>query len=153
MVKATGINVVVYYAPRIFANVGIAGESAFILSGGNSICFLIGAILPIFVSGNDVSQLPTLTPQFIERVGRRRTMLYGSTAVGLCMLGVAASVAVSTLHPDRAVQAGYAGAFFLFLYVFVFGSSWCSLWLVHRISSACQRLTFSAGCMPARLPL
>lgn len=39
------------------------------------------------------------------------------------MVAVAASVGVSTAHPELARSAGYAGAFFLYLYVFVFGMS------------------------------
>ncbi|CAG9984545.1 unnamed protein product [Clonostachys byssicola] len=113
--QATGINVVIYYAPVIFRQVGLDDRNSFILSCVGSICFLLGSVLPIF---------------YIERLGRRKTMMMGAVTCGLCMGMIACTGAVGANFPERAIATGWAGAAFVLLFQFCFGIGWNSMnWL------------------------
>ena len=104
--QATGINVVIYYAPVIFRNVGLDDRMSYIMSCVGSVCFLIGSILPVL---------------WIERMGRRRTMMMGAWTCGICMGMISATGAISKNYPSRATAAGWAGAAFVLLFQFCFG--------------------------------
>ena len=67
----TGINIVMYYAPRIFLNAGLAAGDAY----GHSI--IIGLVM-IFFTG--ISLL------IVDRLGRRPVMLAASAGMGLSLL-------------------------------------------------------------------
>lgn len=58
---------------------------SYIMSCIGSICLLGGSVLPIF---------------WIERMGRRRTMLLGAWTCGICMGMIAATGAVSSVLPE-----------------------------------------------------
>ena len=72
--QASGINFVLYYAPRIFGEAGIAQDS------------VLGASIPIGV----VNLLFTLLGMYlIDRAGRKQLMLIGSVGYIVSLLGVA----------------------------------------------------------------
>lgn len=104
--QATGINVVIYYAPVIFSGVGLDKRISYIMSCVGSVCLLIGSVLPIL---------------WIERGGRRMTMMLGAWTCGICMGMIAATGAVSKYYPGRATASGWAGAAFVLLFQFSFG--------------------------------
>lgn len=79
---------------------------SFIMSCVGSICFLIGSILPVF---------------YIERIGRRKTMMLGALLCGLCMGMIACTGAVGHFHPSRSFATGWAGAAFVLFFQFSFG--------------------------------
>jgi MFS transporter, SP family, xylose:H+ symportor len=69
-----GINVILYYAPRIFANMGASADSSMLQT------ILIGVVSFIFV-------LIALT--FVEKWGRKPLLLIGSVGMAVGMFGVA----------------------------------------------------------------
>jgi len=72
--QASGINFVLYYAPRIFETAGIAADSA------------LGASIPIGI----VNLIFTILGMYlIDRLGRKTLMIIGSLGYILTLLGVA----------------------------------------------------------------
>ena len=104
--QATGINVVIYYAPVIFRQVGLDDKMSYIMSCVGSIFFLIGSIMPVL---------------YIERMGRRGTIVMGAATCGICMAMIALTGGVSQAYPSRASAAGWAGAVFVLLFQLSFG--------------------------------
>ena len=104
--QATGINVVIYYAPVIFAQIGLDTELSYIMSCVGSVCFLIGSVLPIL---------------YIERMGRRKVMMMGAWLCASCMGLVACCVGLGTRYPESKSKAGWAATAFVFMFQFSFG--------------------------------
>ncbi|CAG9983503.1 unnamed protein product [Clonostachys byssicola] len=107
MNQAGGINLVVYYIPSVLVqNVGMDKRTAQILGGCINMMFMFGSILPSFA---------------LDRMGRRKTMLWGCTGLGVCMLMVAALLSqVGHLNGHACASAAVA---FFFLYMLIFGMS------------------------------
>lgn len=73
--QITGINTIMYYAPKIFANVGQSNDSALlqtILIGGTNLVFTLIAMV------------------LIDRFGRKRLIAVGSTGMMLMLTGLSA---------------------------------------------------------------
>ncbi|MCA1021967.1 D-xylose transporter XylE [Halobacillus litoralis] len=70
-----GINVIQYYAPRIFSNMGASTDSSMLQT------ILIGVVNFIFV---------LIALLFVEKVGRKRLLLIGSVGMAVGMFGIAA---------------------------------------------------------------
>ncbi len=73
--QITGINTIMYYAPKIFANVGQSNDSALfqtILIGGTNLIFTLIAIV------------------LIDRLGRKLLIIIGSTGMMLMLSGLSA---------------------------------------------------------------
>ena len=69
--QVTGINVIIYYAPEIFKNLGVSTNAALfqtIVVGAVNLGFTVVAI------------------RYVDRVGRKPLMLLGSTGMGLSLL-------------------------------------------------------------------
>lgn len=108
-----GINLVVYYTPTALTeNVGLPRNQALIIGGFVQVMFVIGSLYPTF---------------FSDKVGRRKPMLWGSAALGFCMMMIA--ILLSFQGSVRKATSSAAVAFF-FLYMLAFGASvncipWC----------------------------
>ncbi|KAJ4156577.1 hypothetical protein NW754_008210 [Fusarium falciforme] len=103
-----GINLVVYYVPSVLVtNVGTTAHMAQILGGCIQIMFMVGAILPALA---------------LDRMGRRKTMMWGSFGLGFCMMMVAIllSQAKNASNGEKCASAAVA---FFFLYQLFFGFS------------------------------
>jgi SP family arabinose:H+ symporter-like MFS transporter len=73
--QITGINTIMYYAPKIFANVGQSNDSALfqtILIGGTNLIFTLVAMV------------------LIDRLGRKLLIIIGSTGMMLMLAGLSA---------------------------------------------------------------
>ncbi|KAL6407857.1 hexose carrier protein [Ilyonectria robusta] len=108
MNQVGGINLVVYYVPSVLVqNVGQTAQMAQILGGCIQIMFMVGAILPALA---------------LDRMGRRKTMMWGSLGLGFCMMMVAIllSQANNASNGDKCATAAVA---FFFLYQLIFGFS------------------------------
>jgi len=73
--QITGINTIMYYAPKIFANVGQSNDSALlqtILIGGTNLIFTLVAMV------------------LIDRFGRKKLIIIGSTGMMLMLSGLSA---------------------------------------------------------------
>ncbi|KAH7187952.1 general substrate transporter [Fusarium oxysporum] len=107
MNQAGGINLVVYYIPSVLVqNVGLSARTAQILGGCINMMFMFGSVLPSFA---------------LDRMGRRKTMLWGCSGLSICMLMVAALLS-RVGYPNGHACASAAVAFF-FLYMLIFGMS------------------------------
>ncbi|KAH7390018.1 general substrate transporter [Pyrenochaeta sp. MPI-SDFR-AT-0127] len=107
MNQAGGINLVVYYIPSVLVqNVGMTPRMAQILGGCINMMFMFGSILPSFA---------------LDRMGRRKTMMWGCSGLGICMLMISALLSQAGLPNGHACASG-AVAFF-FLYMLIFGMS------------------------------
>jgi MFS transporter, SP family, arabinose:H+ symporter len=74
--QVSGINAIIYYAPRIFEMTGLGADSAFLSTAG------IGVINFIFT---------LIAVNFIDRFGRKKLMLIGTVGIILTLLAVSRS--------------------------------------------------------------
>ncbi|KAJ6439838.1 Sugar transporter STL1 [Purpureocillium lavendulum] len=111
MNQVGGINLVVYYIPSVLVqNVGMDAKLAQILGGCINMMFMFGSLLPTFA---------------LDRMGRRKTMMWGSFGLGISMLMIAAllSQAAPGDTSPRAHAFASASVAFFFTYMLVFGGS------------------------------
>ncbi|GJN71774.1 hypothetical protein Purlil1_4874 [Purpureocillium lilacinum] len=111
MNQVGGINLVVYYIPSVLVqNVGMNPQLAQILGGCINMMFMIGSLLPTFA---------------LDRMGRRKTMMWGSLGLGLSMLMIAALLSQASPGDTspRAHAFASASVAFFFTYMLVFGGS------------------------------
>ncbi|RLL99967.1 hypothetical protein CFD26_107062 [Aspergillus turcosus] len=107
MNQVGGINLVVYFIPTVLnSNVGLSKNLSLIIGGCVQVMFVIGSFFPTF---------------FVDRVGRRGPMMWGSFGLGLCMM----MVAILLSFKGTAVQhdTSSAAVTFFFLYMLIFGAS------------------------------
>jgi sugar porter (SP) family MFS transporter len=98
--QVSGINAIIYYAPRIFGLAGLNESAALLSSAGIGLVNLVFTLVGL---------------NFIDRVGRRTLMLIGS--VGLIVtLGLVA-------YAFYQEQTGYAVPVYLFVYIAFFAFS------------------------------
>lgn len=74
LTQATGVNMVTYYAPTIFEDLGLKHDNALVFT------IILGTIKVVTVA---------IALQFIDRVGRRRLLLIGSVTMAICMAWMA----------------------------------------------------------------
>ena len=98
--QASGINAIIYYAPRIFELAGLDESSALLSSAGIGLVNLVFTLIGL---------------NFIDRVGRRTLMFIGSVGL-IATLGL-----VSYAFYEE--QTGYAVPVYLFLYIAFFAFS------------------------------
>lgn len=110
MNQVGGINLVVYYIPSVLVqNVGMEAQLAQILGGCINLMFVIGSLLPTFA---------------LDRMGRRKTMMWGSFGLGVSMLMISALLSQAGDGTTAREQAfGSASVAFFFVYMLVFGGS------------------------------
>ncbi|KAI9491539.1 general substrate transporter [Zychaea mexicana] len=107
-----GINAVLYYAPFIFQSAGMTGTLPSLLATGVN-----GIVCVIFT-------VPALL--YIDKLGRRKTILGGSIGMGTSML-IAGSLLRA--HPyveggDNNTQAQYGAVAMMFIFSASFSTSW-----------------------------
>ncbi|WP_078414698.1 D-xylose transporter XylE [Priestia abyssalis] len=95
-----GINVILYYAPRIFANMGASADSSMLQT------ILIGVVNFIFV---------LIALILVEKVGRKPLLLIGSVGMAVGMFGVATLSFVDSM--------GLGALLFILVYVAFFNLS------------------------------
>lgn len=99
--QAVGINVVLYYAPRIFENMGASGDASMMQTVVMGIVNIIFTVVAIFT---------------VDKVGRKPLLIIGS--VGM-MVGMAALAALSFSD-----SIGIAALIFIIIYTASFMMSW-----------------------------
>lgn len=95
--QLSGINAIIYYAPRVFELAGIGKEAAFLQSAGIGLVNLVFTMLGLYL---------------IDRLGRKKLMLIGSLGYILSLSAVAA-----------AFQFGWLGGMIVPVLLFVFIAS------------------------------
>ncbi|QIW99754.1 hypothetical protein AMS68_005272 [Peltaster fructicola] len=98
-----GINFVVYYVPSALQfNVGVDANLALLIGGFVNLMFPIGSLIPSI---------------FLDRLGRRKPMMWGSAGLAVCMLMISVLLSIKGKGPSSASIA------FFFLYMLIFGAS------------------------------
>ncbi|KAK2590342.1 hypothetical protein QQS21_011985 [Conoideocrella luteorostrata] len=110
MNQASGIVLVVYYLPTILKeNIGLPHRTALIVPGFAICMFVLGGIWPA---------------TRLDHMGRRKTMMWGSSALSTCMLFIAALLSQADGGAtSRGTTFASASVAFFFLYLLAFGAS------------------------------
>lgn len=123
--QISGINLITYYAPTLYSQIGLPGKNiSKLMAACNGTEYLMASFLPIFI---------------IEKAGRRPLMLIGAAGMAVSMAILAATNWYLTDpahqtpgggHTYGAKQAGYAQAAFLFIFNTFFAFGWLGMtWL------------------------
>ncbi|CAH0051316.1 unnamed protein product [Clonostachys solani] len=112
--QISGINLITYYAPSLYAQIGLEGDNLpKLLAAANGTEYLLASLLPIFI---------------IEKVGRRKLMLLGAAGMSISM-GVLAGTNYRVITFDDKA-AGVCQAVFLFVFNTFFAFGWLGMtWL------------------------
>lgn len=100
MQQLSGINLISYYAPTIFQqSVGLSHDLSLQLTVYSGVAYFFSSLIPIWV---------------IERLGRRRLMMFAAAGQGTCMAVLAGTVS------NGSKSAGLVAIVMLFLFNFFF---------------------------------
>ncbi|KAL4931400.1 general substrate transporter [Aspergillus undulatus] len=112
--QISGINLITYYAPTLYAGIGLGGgNTAKLMAACNGTEYLMAAFIPIFI---------------IEKVGRRPLMLFGAAGMSISMAVLAGTNYRVQYYDDT--QAGIGQAVFLFVFNTFFAIGWLGMtWL------------------------
>lgn len=117
MQKLTGIDFIAVYAPNMFALSGFKGDKPALLAGGNWFGYIASLALSIYLC---------------DRVGRRKLMLTGCLLMGTVLIvgGVLSheTISHSETNPELATKFGSGVAAILYIYTFIYGSTWLTTW-------------------------
>ncbi|KXH28937.1 hypothetical protein CSIM01_13339 [Colletotrichum simmondsii] len=110
MNQLSGINLIVYYIPTVLElNVGLSPGLSQILGGCINLQFAIGSLLPTFA---------------LDRMGRRKTMIWGCCGLGICMAMVSGLLSQSDQGAtSRGTQFASASVAFFFIYMLIYGAT------------------------------
>ncbi|KAJ1924836.1 hypothetical protein IWQ60_004945 [Tieghemiomyces parasiticus] len=118
--QLTGINVIMYFGPSLFAQAGLSGSNATLLATG------INGVV------NVLATIPAIL--YIDRWGRRKTLMSGSAVMGIAYLVIGCIIATKgtkVVADDGAVSvamsssaASYATIVFVYVFVAGFAYSW-----------------------------
>ncbi|KAJ5650916.1 Major facilitator-type transporter ecdD [Penicillium longicatenatum] len=113
----TGINAIIYYAPQIFENIGMTGESVDLLATG-----VVGIIDFVFT-------IPAIL--FMDQWGRKKVLIVGGIGMSISQLLVATIYAVYNGSWGSHPAAGWACAAFVWAYIANFAFSiGCVNWII-----------------------
>ncbi|KAL1383524.1 sugar transporter [Phyllosticta capitalensis] len=113
----TGINAIIYYAPTIFKDIGLSGNSVSLLATG-----VVGVI-------NFFSTIPAI--MYLDRWGRRAVLLVGGVGMSVAQLIVGTMYAVYQHKWESNRAAGWATAVFVWVYISNFAFSiGCVNWIM-----------------------
>lgn len=106
----TGINAILYYAPFIFKDLGLTGNSSSLLASG------VGGILMF------VATIPAVL--WIDSFGRRPLLIIGAIGMAISHFIVAAILGQFQDQFATHTAAGWVAVVFVWLFVIHFGYSW-----------------------------
>ncbi|KAJ5570227.1 Major facilitator superfamily domain general substrate transporter [Penicillium hispanicum] len=118
MQQFSGVNALGYYLPTLLqTSVGLGEEESRLLTAVNGTTYLFAAICCLVI---------------IDRVGRRKLMLYGSLAMGACYLAAAICLKTGVSDPLRKRRMGQVTTAMFFLYYFFYGTSFAKVSWVYN---------------------
>ncbi|KAG0664414.1 hypothetical protein C6P46_001459 [Rhodotorula mucilaginosa] len=104
--QITGINLISYYSATLFEQIGLSPLLSRYLALANGVEYALAAFASIM---------------FVDTLGRRKTMIWGSIGCGICMVILTGLVHAS----DNGQKAwGYAATVFLFVFNTSFAFGW-----------------------------
>ncbi|TXT09873.1 uncharacterized protein COLE_03807 [Cutaneotrichosporon oleaginosum] len=120
----TGINAIIYYAPTIFAQLGLTGNTIGLLATG-----LVGIV-------NFVFTFPAV--MFVDSLGRKPMLIWGEINMSISHAVIAAIIA--SFGPDFSNKAaGNAAVFMIYWYIVNFAVTWGPLaWVVSAEGEYCR---------------
>jgi sugar porter (SP) family MFS transporter len=117
----TGINAILYYAPAIFEQLGLTGNTISLLATG-----VVGIVMFLATS-------PAVL--YIDRVGRKPVLSIGAVGMAFSHLVIAVILAKNIDNFANHQAAGWAAVVMVWLFVIHFGYSWgpCAWILIAEI--------------------
>lgn len=117
----TGINAILYYAPTIFQNLGLTGDTVSLLATG-----VVGIVMFL-------ATIPAVL--WVDKVGRKPVLISGAFIMAAChfIVGIISSQFQDS-WPEHA-GAGWAACVFVWIFSIAFGYSWgpCAWIIVSEI--------------------
>jgi MFS family permease len=92
----------IYYAPTMFASLGLSGNTTSLLATG------------VYGIVNCLSTIPAIL--FIDRLGRRKLLMFGATGTCISLVIVGAIVGAYGDSLSTNKVAGWAGIAFIYIY-------------------------------------
>ncbi|KAK9244501.1 general substrate transporter [Lipomyces tetrasporus] len=112
----TGVNAIIYYAPKMFKSIGLSGNSVSLLATG-----VVGII-------NVVATVPAIG--IVDNFGRRVVLMVGALFMSLSHFIIATLYAIYEYSWADHLSAGWAAAAFVWFFVFNFAYSvGCIAWI------------------------
>jgi MFS family permease len=113
----TGINAILYYAPRIFGGLGLSSNTVSLLATG-----VVGIVMFL-------ATIPAV--MYVDKLGRKPVLIAGAIGMASCHLIVAGISGAFEDSWESHRGAGWAAVVMIWLFVIHFGYSWgpCA-WIV-----------------------
>ncbi|EDU44385.1 ProP Permease of the major facilitator superfamily [Pyrenophora tritici-repentis] len=117
----TGINAILYYAPQIFKQIGLTGNTTSLLATG-----VVGIVMFI-------ATIPAVL--YIDRLGRKPVLAVGAIGMAFSHFVIAVILAKNIDNFENHRAAGWAAVVMVWLFVIHFGYSWgpCAWILIAEI--------------------
>jgi MFS family permease len=106
----SGINAILYYAPTIFATLGLSSNTVSLLATG-----VVGIVLFL-------ATIPSVL--YIDKLGRKPILTIGAIGMATCHIIIAILVAKNKDQWATQAAAGWAAVAMVWLFVIHFGYSW-----------------------------
>ncbi|KIY45595.1 quinate permease [Fistulina hepatica ATCC 64428] len=116
--QMTGTNAINYYAPSIFASVGVSSTTATLFTTGlYGIVKVVTTLLYVLF--------------IVDNVGRRRPLITGALIQAVCLLYLAVFVKIAHPGNDGISAGGYVGIVAIYIYAFGWSFGWSVVpWVV-----------------------
>jgi MFS family permease len=111
MQQLSGIDGVLYYAPLLFQQAGLASEQASFLASGVSALVMLVVTIPASI--------------YVDHWGRRASTILGGILLASCMLLIGGLYASQAVHGDRG-----AARWAVIVTIFLFGVVFCMTWAI-----------------------
>ena len=123
----TGINAVLYYAPQIFAGLGLSSTTISLLATG-----VVGIVMWL-------ATMPAVI--WVDKVGRKPILIVGAIGMATCHIIIAVITAKNQYQWPTHRAAGWAAVAMVWLFVIHFGYSWgpCAWIVIAEIWPISQR--------------
>lgn len=109
----TGVNFILYYAPFIFKSLQLAGNTTSLLASG-----VVGVVMFL-------ATIPAVL--YLDRWGRKPTLISGAILMGLChfiVAGIIGQYQNQWQTKPGGTSAGWAAVVFIWIFAIAFGYSW-----------------------------
>ena len=116
--QMTGTNAINYFAPSIFASVGLTGTSTSLLATGvYGLVKVCTTLIYVFF--------------IVDNVGRRKPLMTGATIQACCLLYLTIFVKLATIKTGQVSAGGYIGVVSIYIYAFGWSFGWSVVpWVV-----------------------